>query len=58
MKKKIITAPIFYTVVFLAGGVYIISTTESATSQLDYLIMLHQVEILREHLLLHDQITK
>jgi PAS domain S-box-containing protein len=35
------------------GGIYIITTIESATSTLDNLIKLHQVEILRENLLIH-----
>ena len=38
--------------IFLLGGIYIITTIETATSKLDNLIKLHQVEILREHLLI------
>ncbi|MCJ7541804.1 MAG: PAS domain S-box protein, partial [Desulfobacterales bacterium] len=52
MKKKIIIALISVSVVFLLGGIYIIYSIQSATSDLDRLIILHQVEILREHLLL------
>ncbi len=52
MKKKIIITLISISLVFLAGGIYIASTIETATSTLDHLIKLHQVEILREHLLL------
>lgn len=52
MKKKIIIFLVSISLIFLAGGIYIISTIETSTSTLDYLIKLHQVEILREHLLL------
>ena len=52
MKKKIITALISISLIFLASGIYIITNIEKSTSTLDYLIKLHQVEILREHLLL------
>ncbi|MBF8260431.1 MAG: hypothetical protein HW377_2805, partial [Actinobacteria bacterium] len=41
-----------YSVVFLLAGAYIIRTIRSATANLDRLITLHQVEILREHYLL------
>lgn len=51
MKKKIIIITSLVTLIFLAGGVYIITSIEFATSQLDRLIELHQVEILREDLL-------
>ena len=51
MKKKIAITLIIVSLIFLAGGIYIITTIESATTELNYLIMLHQVEILREHLL-------
>ncbi len=52
MKKKIIIALVSISLVFLAGGIYIITTIETSTSTLDHLIKLHQVEILREHLLI------
>ncbi len=52
MKKRIIIGLAAYTVLFLLVGVYIISTIETATSRLDDLIKLHQVEILREHFLI------
>ncbi len=52
MKKKIIIGLIIFSLIFLLGGIYIISTIETATSKLDTLIKLHQVEILREHLLI------
>ena len=52
MKKKIIITLVGISLIFLAGGIYIITTIETSTSTLDRLIMLHQVEILREHLLL------
>lgn len=52
MKKKIIIGLSIFSLVFLLGGIYIISTIETATTKLDNLITLHQVEILREHLLI------
>jgi methyl-accepting chemotaxis protein len=52
MKKKIFIALALVCLIFIAGGAYIITTIETATSKLDNLIMLHQVEILREHLLI------
>lgn len=52
MKKKIIIGLSIFALFFLVGGTYIIITIETVTSRLDKLIMLHQVEILREHLLI------
>jgi len=52
MKRKIVIALTIYSVVFLLAGVYIIRTIRTATTNLDRLITLHQVEILREHYLL------
>lgn len=53
MKKKIIAGLGLYAFFFALVGASIIVTTERATSKLDNLIKLHQVEILREHLLLN-----
>jgi signal transduction histidine kinase len=53
MKKKIIIGLTIFSLLFFLGGIYIIVTIEKATSTLDNLITLHQVEILREHLLIH-----
>ena len=52
MKKKIILGLGVYTVLFIMGGAYIIYKIQSATANLDRLITLHQVEILREHYLI------
>jgi PAS domain S-box-containing protein len=52
MKKKIFIALTIVCLIFLMGGTYIIATIERDTSKLDDLITLHQVEILREHLLI------
>lgn len=52
MKKKIFIASSIVCLIFLVGGFYIIYTIETSTSELDRLIRLHQVEILREHLLI------
>ncbi len=52
MKKKIIITLGVCSVLFLLAGVYVIFNIERTTSELDNLIRLHQVEILREHLLI------
>jgi two-component system sensor histidine kinase AtoS len=52
MKKKIIIGLSIFALIFFIGGVYIIVTIEKTTSKFDQLIELHQVEILREHLLI------
>ena len=50
MKKKIIISLILFSLIFLASGLYIIATIESASDKTANLIRLHQIEILREHL--------
>lgn len=52
MKRKIVVGLAIYSAVFLLAGVYVIRTIRNATTSLDRLITLHQVEILREHYLL------
>ncbi len=52
MKKKIFMAIGLVCFIFISGGVYIVTTIQDATSELGHLIKLHQVEILREHLLI------
>ena len=52
MKKNIFIALGIVYIIFISGGVYIVTTIKDATSELGYLIKLHQVEILREHLLI------
>ncbi len=52
MKKKIIIILSLFIFFFIFGGIYIISSIEKVTSRLDSLIVLYQVEILRERLLL------
>jgi len=53
MKKIIITAISIICLGFILGGTYIIISMETATSQLDHVISLHQIEILREQLLIN-----
>jgi PAS domain S-box-containing protein len=53
MKKKIYIAVGIVWFVFLAGGIYLIAGIEGATSKLDYLIKLHQVELWRKQLVIH-----
>jgi signal transduction histidine kinase len=52
MKRKILISMGLFSFIFLVGGVYLIVSIETATSTLDNLIKLHQIEIIREHLLL------
>ena len=52
MKKKIIIGMTIFSLIFLIGGIYIVINIEHATSTLNNLIKLHQIEIVREHLLL------
>jgi len=52
MKKKIIIISVVISLIFILAFLYIIITIERGTVRLDNLITLHQVEILREHLLL------
>jgi signal transduction histidine kinase len=52
MKRKIVLGLAIYSIVFSLAGLYVILTIRTATTELDKLITLHQVEILREHYLL------
>ncbi len=52
MKRKIVIALSAFSLLFLLGGVYIAATIEQATSEVDNLLRLHRIEILREHLLI------
>ncbi len=52
MKKKIFIALGIYALIFFLGGIYIISAIENSTATLNHLIKLHQVETLRERLLI------
>jgi two-component system NtrC family sensor kinase len=52
MKKKIIIGFVLYSVVLILAGVYAVHSIRTSTSDLDKLITLHQVEVLREHSLL------
>jgi PAS domain S-box-containing protein len=53
MKKRIFIAICTVILIFLLGGTYIIISNEVASSKLDNLIELHQVEMLRHKLLFH-----
>jgi signal transduction histidine kinase len=53
MKKKIIIGLSLFTLIFSLVTVYIITNIEATTSKLDNLVRLHQIEILREHLLIY-----
>ena len=53
MKKKIIIVLSVFSLLLLLGGIYLIEAIGANISRFDRLILLHQVEILREHLLLN-----
>lgn len=53
MKKKIIIILSVFSLLSLLGGYYLIRAIDTSISRFDELVMLHQVEILREHLLLN-----
>lgn len=52
MKKKIIISLGIFSWIFFFGGIYMINMIEKTTAKLNEIIMLHQVEILRERLLI------
>ena len=58
MRRRIIIGLTIYTAVFFLGGIYIILSIQRATSTLDTLIKLHQVEILREQLLIDAKMVQ
>jgi signal transduction histidine kinase len=51
MKQKFIIGLVIFFLVFISSGFYIITNIEKVTSSLDGLILLHQVELIRERLL-------
>ncbi len=52
MKKKIIIGISIFILASILGGVHIVRSIDRTVSTLDNIIKLHQVEILREHLLI------
>lgn len=58
MKKKLFITLLIYSLVFLLGGIYIVSTIESSTSRLHNLIRLYQIEMQRKHLLINLKIVQ
>ncbi len=53
MKKKIIIALTAFSLMFIGSGISVISMKEKSCAKLDNLVKLHQIEILRGHLLIH-----
>jgi two-component system sensor histidine kinase AtoS len=53
MKKKIIIVLSVVSLLFLLGGIYLIRAIDTNASRFDKIIMFHQIEILRERLLLN-----
>lgn len=49
MKRKIILMVTVFSLLFSAGGVYIISTIRNTTSELDRLTQMHRAELNKEH---------
>lgn len=52
MKRRIVLGLTAFVMIFFLGGIYIVFSVNKATTMLDRLILLHQVEILREHLMI------
>ncbi len=52
MRKKILIGLGLFSLIFILGGTYTIISVEQSIAKLNTLIKLHQVEILREHLLI------
>ncbi len=52
MKKKIVIGLSAFSLIFILSGIYAIVNIETTTSKLDNLIRLHQIEMVREHLLI------
>ncbi len=52
MKRKIIIGLSIFSLLFIASAIYTVVTIEQATREMDSLVRLHQVGILREHLLI------
>lgn len=53
MRKRIITALGLILSIFIAGSIYIIITVETSKTNLNKLITLHQVQVLRDDLLIY-----
>jgi two-component system, NtrC family, sensor histidine kinase AtoS len=53
MKKKILVILSVFSLLSLLGGYFLIRAIDTSISRFDELVMLHQVEILREHLMLN-----
>lgn len=53
MKKKTIIGLIFFSLIFLIAGLYMLTAKERSCAKLDNLVRLHRIEILRGHLLIH-----
>jgi signal transduction histidine kinase len=58
MKKKIIISLALFSLIFLASGLYISTTIDSASDKMTNLVRLHQIEILRERLQLEIKRTQ
>jgi signal transduction histidine kinase len=58
MKRKIIIILSLFSLLFLLGGSWILLRIEKATTQVNTLISLHQIELLREHLLLKLKVAQ
>lgn len=58
MRRRVLVATALFCAVFVVFGVYIATTIHRSTTELDDLVRLHQVELLREDLLVRVQAVK
>ncbi len=58
MKRKIIIGLLIFFLVFISSGFYLIRNIEHVTSSLDGLLMLHEVELIRQRLLIEIKRTQ
>ena len=58
MKRKIIIALVLFSLIFLVSGYAVVSTIERTSGDLNNLLLLHQVEIVREQLLIELKRTQ
>ncbi|MFU8858158.1 MAG: sensor histidine kinase [Deferrisomatales bacterium] len=58
MRRKVLVATVVFCAVFVLAGLYIARSIHRSTSELDELVRLHQIELMREELLVRVQTVK
>ena len=58
MKRKIIIGLVLFCLIFLVGGYAVVRTIEQSNADLNNLVLLHQVELVREQLLIELKRTQ